>query len=143
MWHKRAGPVTGPGGCPMLLVPTRLAQSQIHGLGVFAAAPIAKGTPVWRFQPGLDMEFAPEIAERFPEHVRAFVSRYGYVDRNLNRLILCFDDARFVNHSDAPNVATDYARDRHGLDVALRDIAAGEELTMDYGGFEESAARGF
>ncbi len=122
----------------MLLVPTRLAPSQIHGLGVFAVAPIAKGTPVWRFEKGLDMEFAPDIAARLPEHVRAFFSRYGYLDRNLNRLILCFDDARFVNHSDTPNVATDYARDPHGLDVALRDIAAGEELTMDYAGFEEA-----
>ena len=33
----------------MLLVPTRLAQSAIHGLGVFAVAPIAKGTAIWRF----------------------------------------------------------------------------------------------
>lgn len=120
----------------MLLVPTRLAQSQIHGLGVFAAAPIAKGAPVWRFQPGLDMEFTPEIVETLPEHVREFFLRYGYLDRNLNRLILCFDDARFVNHSVTPNIVTDYARDRYGLDVALRDIAAGEELTMDYAGFE-------
>jgi hypothetical protein len=122
----------------MLLVPTRLAQSPIHGLGVFALAPIAKGTPVWRFEPGLDMTFVPDIAARFPEHARAFFSRYGYLDRHLNRLILCFDDARFVNHSATPNVATDYARDPHGLDVALRDIAAGEELTMDYAGFEEA-----
>ena len=78
---------------------------------------------------------------RFPEHVRAFFSHYGYVDRNLKRMILCFDDARFVNHSDTPNVATDYARDPHGLDVALRDIAAGEEITMDYAGFEEAGTR--
>ena len=120
----------------MLLIPTRLAPSPIHGLGVFATAPIAASTPVWRFAPGLDMEFAPDIVETLPEHVRAFFARYGYVDRNLNRLILCFDDARFVNHSATPNVATDYTRDRHGLDVALRDIKADEELTMDYGGFE-------
>lgn len=121
----------------MLLVPTRLAQSPIHGFGVFAVAPIAKGTAVWRFEPGLDMEFAPDVMERLPEHVRTFFAHYGYLDRYLNRLILCFDDARFVNHSDMPNVGTDYARDPHGLDVALRDIAAGEELTMDYAGFEE------
>jgi uncharacterized protein len=122
----------------MLLVPTRIGPSAIHGIGVFAVAPIAKGTPVWRFEKGLDMEFAPDIAARFPEHVQVFFSQYGYVDRNLNRLILCFDDARFVNHSDAPNVGTDYARDPHGLDVALRDIAVAEELTMDYAEFEDS-----
>jgi SET domain-containing protein len=125
----------------MLLVPTRLAQSPIHGFGVFAAAPVAKGTPVWRFAKGLDMDFDPGIVDTLPQHVRIFFSHYGYLDRNVRRIILCFDDARFVNHSDAPNVATDYAQDAYGLDVALRDIAAGEELTMDYGGFEENAER--
>ena len=53
-------------------------------------------------------------------------------DRNMRRIILCFDDARFVNHSDTPNVATDYAQDPYGLDVALRDIATGEEVCWDY-----------
>ena len=125
----------------MLLVPTRIGPSTIHGIGVFAAAPIARGTPVWRFEKGLDMDFALDIAERFPPHVQDFFAQYGYVDRNIGRLILCFDDARFVNHSDAPNVGTDYAKDPHGLDVALRDIAAGEELTMDYAGFEEAERR--
>src|SRR3954463_3681095 len=123
----------------MLLVPTRLAQSPIHGVGVFADAPILKGTPVWRFERGLDMEFSPDVVPSLPEHVRTFFAHYGYLDRNVGRIVLCFDDARFVNHSDAPNVATDYAQDRYGLDVALRDIAAGEELTMDYASFEESA----
>jgi SET domain-containing protein len=121
----------------MLLVPTRLAPSAIHGFGVFAAAQIAQGTPVWRFARGLDMEFRPDIVPTLPAHVREFFAHYGYLDRNVQRIILCFDDARFVNHSDAPNVATDYAQDPYGLDVALRDIAAGEELTMDYAGFEE------
>jgi len=129
----------------MLLVPTRLSQSPIHGLGVFALAPIAASTPVWRFERGLDMEFSPDIVTTLPEHVQTFFSHYGYLDRNVGRIILCFDDARFVNHSDAPNVATDYAQDPYGLDVALRDIAAGEELTMDYANFEQTseAARGF
>ena len=127
----------------MLLVPTRLAQSPIHGFGVYAAGLIPKGTPVWQFERGLDMEFDPGIVETLPEHVRTFFSHYGYLDRNVKRIILCFDDARFVNHSDTPNVATDYAQDAYGLDVALRDMAAGEELTMNYEGFEESAARGF
>ena len=126
----------------MLLVPTRLASSPIHGLGVFAVAPIAQGTPVWRFAEGLDMAFDPAIVDGLPEHVRTFFSHYGYLDRNMRRIILCFDDARFVNHSDTPNVATDYAQDPFGLDVALRDIAAGEELTMDYAGFEEQSERG-
>jgi SET domain-containing protein len=123
----------------MLLVPTRLAPSAIHGIGVFAIEPVAQGTAVWRFAKGLDMEFGPEIVDTLPAHVRTFFTHYGYLDRNMQRIILCFDDARFVNHSDRPNVATDYAQDPYGLDVALRDIAAGEELTMDYAGFEEQS----
>src|SRR3954465_13433272 len=126
----------------MLLVPTRLAQSTLHGLGVFAVAPIAKGTPVWRFAKGLDMEFAPDIVPALPAHVQEFFAHYGYLDRNVQRIVLCFDDGRFVNHSDTPNVATDYTHDPYGLDVALRDIAAGKEITMNYDDFEESAARG-
>jgi SET domain-containing protein len=125
----------------MLLVPTRLAQSSLHGLGVFAVAPIPKGTALWRFTPGLDMEFDASIVETLPEHVRQFFAHYGYLDKNVKRIVLCFDDARFVNHSDTPNIATDYTQDAYGLDVALRDIAAGEELTMDYREFEENALR--
>ena len=94
---------------------------------------------MWRFANGLDMAFIPAIVDTLPAHVRGFFSHYGYLDRSMKRIILCFDDARFVNHSDAPNVATDYAQDPYGLDVALRDIAAGEELTMDYAGFEEQS----
>lgn len=126
----------------MLLIPTRLAPSNIHGLGVFATEPVAKGTPVWRFVKGFDMEYEPKILDTLPEHVRTFFSHYGYVDRHLNRIIMCIDDGRFVNHSSTPNLDTDYSQDPHGLDVALRDIAAGEELTMDYGKFEDLTARG-
>jgi SET domain-containing protein len=125
----------------MLLVPTRLAPSPIHGLGVFAVAPIRQGTAVWRFAAGLDMEFPPDIMPTLLPHVREFFAHYGYLDRNVQRIILCFDDARFVNHSATPNVAADYARDRYGLDVALRDIAAGEEITMNYEGFEVGTGR--
>src|SRR4051812_36288017 len=123
----------------MLLVPTRIAPSNIHGIGVFALEPIAKGQAGWQFWQGLDMEFSPDIAQGLPAHVQTFFTHYGYLDRKVKRIILCFDDARFVNHSDDPNVAADYAQDPYGLDVALRDISPGEELTMDYGGFEETA----
>lgn len=41
--------------------------------------------------------------------------------------------ARYVNHSCEPNCEGEI-HDGHILVVALRDIAQGEELTMDYGG---------
>lgn len=37
-----------------------------------------------------------------------------------------------MNHGNDPNIRTDYTRARHGVDVAIRDIAEGEEITTDY-----------
>ena len=117
----------------MLLVPVRVGPSPIHGLGVFAVHAIARGTLVWRFTPGFDLDLDPAELERQPEHFRKVLLHYGYLDKRLQRYILCCDDARFINHADAPNLASDHAQDRYGVDVAARDIAAGEELTIDYG----------
>lgn len=125
----------------MFLVLTRLAQSPIHGLGVFAAEPIARGAQVWRFVKGLDQEFDAGFVATLPEPTREFFSHFGYLDREVRRIILCFDNARFVNHAAPANLVTDYTLDPYGLDVAAQDIAAGEELTMDYASFEESAGR--
>ena len=121
----------------MLLVPTRLGQSPLHGIGLFASAPIPRGTAVWRFAPGLDQAFDDAEIERMEPHIRSFFDHYSYVDRSTKRLILCFDNARFTNHSDDPNLRPDYTQDAFGVDVALRDISAGEELTLDYDDFEE------
>jgi uncharacterized protein len=117
----------------VLLVSVVVQPSPIHGLGTFAVAPIAKGTPVWRFTPGFDLDIDPAALERQPGHFRKVLLHYGYLDTRLQRYILCCDDARFINHSAEPNLASDYSADRYGVDVAARDIARGEELTIDYG----------
>jgi SET domain-containing protein len=116
----------------MLLVPVHVKQSSIHGLGAFAATPIAKGTSIWCFTPGFDLDLDPRLVEEQPAHCRETLLHYGYIDCRLNRYILCCDDARFINHSDSPNVGVRFDLDRYGIDVALREIAAGEEITVDY-----------
>jgi len=58
---------------------------------------------------------------------------YGYIDPRLRRFILCCDDARFINHSDTPNIVPEFDEGGYGIDVAARDIAEGEEITADYG----------
>lgn len=117
----------------MLLVPVRLDSSPIHGLGVFAVQFIAAGSAVWRFSEGFDLDLDPDTVEAQPLHLRRMLLHYGYLDPRLQRFILCCDNARFINHSDRPNLAADYRLDRHGVDLAVRDIAPGEELTVDYG----------
>ncbi|MEW6323321.1 MAG: SET domain-containing protein [Acidobacteriota bacterium] len=116
----------------MLLVKTQVDKSPIHGLGLFAAEPIAKGTPIWRFTPGLDLDLDTSVLDVQPAAFRKRLLHYGYIDPRLNRYILCCDDARFINHSDKPNIQSDFSLDRYGIDAAARDIETGEELTIDY-----------
>jgi uncharacterized protein len=121
----------------VLLVKTHIAISPIHNLGLFADEFIPAGTEVWQFTPGYDLELTVEEMEKHPQYVREFFDHYGYLDFNSNRYLLCFDNARFINHSNNPNIRTDYTRARHGVDIAVREIAEGEEITTDYRLFEQ------
>ena len=121
---------------PMLLVKTKIGKSDIHGLGLFAAERITQGTIIWRFTPGFDLDLDPAQLELQPSPVRERLRHYGYLDPRLKRFILGCDDARFINHSNSPNMRVDFSADSYGLDVAVRDIEVGEELTVDYGSVE-------
>lgn len=118
----------------MLLVPTYAAASPIQGVGLFAAAPIARGSLIWRFEPDFDRIIAAEDFARLPEVARAFVERYGYLTPQIpGGWVVSLDNTRFINHSAAPN--TDNTTP---VTYAARDIAEGEEITCDYGEFCDS-----
>lgn len=121
----------------MLLVPTLKQQSPIHGTGLFAAEPIPAGTPTWRFTPGIDLSIHPDAVKQFTDVARDWFLMYAYLDIRTGLYVLCADDARFMNHSETPNVGGDYEQEPvFGVDVALQDIAVGEELTCDYRTFD-------
>lgn len=122
----------------MLLVQVYVDKSSIHGLGVFAAAAITAGTETWRFTRGFDLDLDPKFLENQSPRFLKRLMHFGYIDSKLNRYILCCDDARFMNHSETPNLQTDYTLDKYGVDIAVRDIMAGEELTIDYMSFENA-----
>lgn len=117
----------------MLLVRTQIKQSTIHGIGLFAAEFIPKGTKTWEYHPTFDCAFTEdEIAKLPPYALRRFYD-YSYFDSDQNKFILCFDDLRFINHTEEyPNIisATNY-------DIAARDIMEGEELLCNYNKFED------
>jgi len=115
----------------MLLVPTFLAPSPIHGIGLFAAAPIPAGAVVWRLDAGFDLAVDEGALSELGVVAQLQVQRYAYLDPDRRVRILCGDDARFFNHADDANCRD--APDGDGLiTVAVRDIADGEELTWDY-----------
>lgn len=113
----------------MLLVSNFVAPSPIQGLGLFAADAIAAGTPVWRFTPPFDQLLDIDEVRRAPAAFRAFFDTYCYVSHDFpDRYVLGCDHAKFINHADLPNIAS-----RGTTSFATRPIAAGEEITCDYG----------
>lgn len=115
----------------MLLVPTLLKPSPIDGIGCFARVGIAKGTPIWRFVPCFDVmlpqSFSAEMCNA------EFLATYAQQCPLTGYYVLAADDARFINHSDCPNMGQHAPLfDPQYTHDALRDIEPGEEITCDY-----------
>lgn len=118
----------------MMLVPCYLAPSPIEGLGVFTRTPIREGDLVWRFDRSFDQLIRVDAIAAAPAHVQEFMERYTYPYPGdpENFVVLDADEGRFMNHADAPNC--EFPPDGE-TGWALRDIAAGEELTCHYACF--------
>lgn len=114
-----------------------LRPSPVAGIGVFAVTDIPKGCRDMFGKPD-----APEhwIAvprnevELLPAHSRFLVENYCLYDEHQYFVpehgFKKMDLACFLNHSDTPNVAS---VDDGDYFEALRDIATGDELFVDYG----------
>ncbi|OGC52058.1 hypothetical protein A2982_02455 [candidate division WWE3 bacterium RIFCSPLOWO2_01_FULL_39_13] len=121
----------------MLLVKTKIGPSKINGIGLFADQFIPKETPVWKFMPGFDLVISKDQIQNLSEPARKQFLKYAYFNPETSKYILCFDDARFSNHSNNPNtISVDSFDDEEGVDVAARDIQEGEELTCNYKEFD-------
>jgi uncharacterized protein len=97
------------------------------GYGVFATRFIPRGTITW-VRDRLDQTFTPQQILDFGEPYRAILDKYSFRDSR-GHSILCWDIARYVNHScDANCLSAGY-----DFEIAVVDIDAGEELTDDYG----------
>jgi len=95
------------------------------GYGVIATALIPRGTITWVRDP-LDRRLEPSSVARMPDLLRAALDRYCYRELD-GSYVLCWDHARFNNHSCQPSCRT-----VGDFDIAVRDIASGEELTIEY-----------
>lgn len=126
----------------MLLVETYLDKSSIHGIGLFAAQDIPKGTLIWLFNQLLDKKYTKDELKCIKGPVCEQIFKYIYLDIISGIYVLCGDDARFFNHSDEPNCLDLYFSDREdGGTFAARNIKIGEELTCDYRTFDVYARR--
>lgn len=107
-------------------------RSRIHGSGVYAVRPISKGTRIVEY-----------LGDRIShEEADARYSAKGQDDGHTFLFVVDEDtvidagvggnDARFINHSCAPNCDTVIEGGRIYIE-ALRDIDPGEELGYEYG----------
>jgi SET domain-containing protein len=118
----------------MWLIETYVAESKIHGLGVFTKVPIKKGEIAWRFEPTFDRMFTRQQFAALPAVAQNFIHIRGFLDKEKNLYFLGGDFDLFTNHSDEPNLVVDpnYAGEFSADLIAIRDIIAGEELTNNY-----------
>jgi uncharacterized protein len=124
----------------MMRIRTRVRQSRIHGLGLFAVESVPQGTPIWRFEPGFDHDFSPAQFTALPPLAREHTRWFCFVSRENRRVILSGDHACFINHSPTPNTGAPPDAKPPVVTVALRDIAAGEELTCNYYDYDADTA---
>jgi hypothetical protein len=120
------------GGPPIPTSPlVEVRNSEVHGRGVFAVAPIAKGTRIFEYlgdrvsHTAADARY--EDHDENDNHTFLFiVDRHTVIDAAVNG-----SDARFINHHCDGNCTSVIANRRVFID-SLRAIAPGEELGYDY-----------
>ena len=120
---------------------TEVRLSSIAGLGLFAKTFIPKGTIWWSGNSSNMLLIHREQYEEFEnsiikssalsESLKKSFLVYCYYDKTSDALVLCLDNARFVNHSFTPNSGS--TPDIHPfMAMALKDIYPGEEIVEDY-----------
>ena len=120
----------------MMLITARVAPSPIHGNGLFAVSDIPRGSAIWRFEPGFDHDFSPGQWAALPEPARGHTRHFCFVRKGDLHVILSGDHACFINHDESPNTGALPEAPPPVTTVALRDIAAGEEITCDYRSYD-------
>lgn len=115
----------------MLTVQSYLAPSKIHGIGLFAAENIARGTVIWKFNANIDKAITRKKFIRMCREVDICTLKHllNATYKRRGKFYYITDNARFINHSEEScNVALidDYT------EISIRDIQAHEELLENY-----------
>lgn len=118
----------------MLLVRTQIGLSDVHGIGLFAAQFIPKGTITWQYCAEFDATYQESDMLKMSDAAREQFLKYAYYDKDLKAYVLCSDDQRFINHeAKTPNIISTPRQD-----MAARDIFVGEELLCDYNCYDDT-----
>ena len=117
-----------------------IKPSPLHGIGVFAIRDIPKGTKNI-FSKGLGdwIKVSKEEVDALPQHSKDLIENHCLFDEDFYFIpdygFKLVDLVIYLNHSETPNVISLNEGEEF---EAIRDIANGEELLVDYGTIVES-----
>lgn len=112
----------------MIIIPTYLNTSRIHGHGCFTSIPIPAGVLVWVYDHHIDRDLGSFIGElTLWERIHAYGSNAS------GKMILPGDNAAWMNFSVSPNLAEGELMNGEFCLRACRNIKACEELTVSTG----------
>jgi SET domain-containing protein len=116
--------------CEIIYMSLVVRPSPIHSVGVFAATLIRKGARIIEYT---GQRISPDEAnELYDGAPRTYL--YGLDD---GKTVIDGEGiAAYLNHSCDPNCEVDEAKGRVWI-VAIRDIAAGDELLWDYNLYDD------
>ena len=139
-----------------LCIPYEVRTTPSKGRGLFANAAITKGTTVWRHIAGqyavFDEPSLKALLSSIPDSEAVYVLEHIHCMAEFpDYMIWVFDDGELINHSGNPTLRKDTGLGFEGVSiasssedvsrallgnhftlVATRNIAKGEELTLDY-----------
>ena len=116
----------------MLIIPTWLFKSELHGYGCFSYERISAGTLVWVFNPDVDQVLAIAHSERERLHAYGSNAQHG-------RLVLCGDNGAWINFDNPANLIEAEEIGGEFCLRAAREIEACEELTVLYASDTDAA----
>lgn len=114
----------------MLLVETYIAESPGMGLGVFSKNFIEKGTVIWEFVEGFDIQVHEDGYKTLNSVQKSHVDRYFWKEGEY--YYSSCDYSNFQNHSYTPNSIPLGEKM-----VAARNIEANEEILVNYQSFDD------
>ena len=117
-----------------------IKPSPLHGIGVFAIRDIPKGTSnIFSKGVGDWIKVSKEEVDALPQHSKDLIENHCLFDEDFYFIpdygFKLVDLVIYLNHSETPNVIS--LNDGEEFE-AIRDIANGEELLIDYGTIVES-----
>ena len=117
-----------------------IKPSPLHGIGVFAIRDIPKGTKnIFSQGVGEWIKVSKQEVDALPQHSKDLIENHCLFDEDHYFIpdygFKLVDLVIYLNHSESPNVISLNEGEQF---EAIRDIASGEELLVDYGTIVES-----